>query len=181
MKRFERKTLVRVCRLALLTGTLPAAITVGGLLGFRFNLTPSEPLGLWRIKPLGRPAGVGDLVFVCPPQTDVMRQALERGYLRSGLCPSGYAPLIKTVVAIGGQRVEVRGAVSIDGTLLANSDTMKLDGEGRSLQSFAGGLIPSGDVFLCSNFRGSFDSRYFGPVPGTAVLGFAQEVLTNAP
>ncbi|MDQ0322448.1 type IV secretory pathway protease TraF [Pararhizobium capsulatum DSM 1112] len=35
--------------------------------GYRLNLTPSEPLGLWRIELLSRDVAVGDLVFVCPP------------------------------------------------------------------------------------------------------------------
>ena len=54
--------------------------------GFRINMTPSEPLGLWRIEKLQRPVAIGDLVFLCPPMTAVFAEARRRGYLRRGLC-----------------------------------------------------------------------------------------------
>ncbi|MBP1884946.1 conjugative transfer signal peptidase TraF [Sinorhizobium mexicanum] len=162
-----------------------AAIALVALTGFpggyRINLTPSEPLGLWRIVPLDGPADVGDLVFICPPDTASIREARARGYLRSGLCPGGVAPLIKTVVAVGGQRVEIAAEVTIDGRMLPTSTLAEKDGKGRPLTPFASGVVPRGQVFLHSAFAGSFDSRYFGPVPTSSILGLAQEVLTYAP
>ncbi|EJT00889.1 conjugal transfer pilin processing protease TraF, partial (plasmid) [Rhizobium sp. CCGE 510] len=47
-------------------GLFAAAAVIGG---FRLNLTPSEPLGLWRIEMAGQKIAVGDLVFICPPVT----------------------------------------------------------------------------------------------------------------
>jgi len=38
-----------------------------------------------------------------------------------------------------------------------------------------------GTLFLHSDFVGSYDSRYFGPLPAEGTLGLAQEVLTFAP
>lgn len=148
---------------------------------YRINLTPSEPLGLWQIVKLDGPAAVGDLVFVCPPRTAAMRGARSRGYLRSGLCPGGVAPLIKTVVAVGGQRVDIGIGISIDGHPVAHSALQHRDGVGRPLTPFGGGIVPAGSVFLHSSFLGSYDSRYFGPVPASGILGLAQEVLTHAP
>ena len=92
---------------ATVTAALLGAIVAAAFGGYRINLTPSQPLGLWHIVRLERAAEVGDLVFICPPQTAAIQEALSRGYLRSGLCPSGVAPLIKTVIAVAGQRVEV--------------------------------------------------------------------------
>ena len=181
MMRIDRKKLLRCSRLALLSATLPAAVLIAGLFGLRVNLTPSEPLGLWRIVPLHRPVAVGDLVFLCPPRTEVMGQAKARGYLRSGLCSSGYAPLIKTVAALAGQTVAVGLDVSIDGRQLSHSSLSQVDGRGRALLPSAGGIVPAGEVFLHSDFVGSYDSRYFGPVPANGILGLAQEVLTYAP
>ncbi|RUW96005.1 conjugal transfer protein TraF, partial [Mesorhizobium sp. M2A.F.Ca.ET.037.01.1.1] len=60
---------------------------VAWLGGLRLNLTRSYPLGLWRIEPLERPPAVGDLVFICPPDTLTFRMARERSYLGRGLCP----------------------------------------------------------------------------------------------
>lgn len=149
--------------------------------GFRVNLTPSEPLGLWRVVPLDRAAVVGDVVFICPPGTAAMREARDRGYLRSGLCPAGYAPLIKTVVGVGGQDVEVGVGVRIAGQFVPQSRVSLVDGKDRQLARFGGDVIPEGDVFVHSEFIGSFDSRYFGPIPASGILGLALEVWTCAP
>lgn len=158
-----------------------SAFALGWIGGFRINLTPSEPLGLWRIVPLDRPVAVGDVVFICPPGTATMRVARERGYLRSGLCPAGCAPLIKTVIGVGGQGVEVGVDVRIAGHSVPRSHVSVVDGMGRPLAPFGGGLIPAGYVFVHSDFIGSFDSRYFGPIPASGILGLALEVWTYAP
>ncbi|TJW00043.1 MAG: conjugative transfer signal peptidase TraF [Mesorhizobium sp.] len=164
-----------------------AAFVIGGSVvaaisgGYRINLTPSEPLGLWRIVALERPAAAGDLVFICPPQTPAMRIARERGYIRFGTCPGGVAPLIKTIIAVAGQHVEIGAGVSVDGRPIAFSDVAPRDGNDRPLTPFAGGVVPDESVFLHSPFKGSYDSRYFGPLPALSVLGLAQQVLTYAP
>ncbi|MCT9000381.1 conjugative transfer signal peptidase TraF [Chelativorans intermedius] len=149
--------------------------------GLRINLTPSYPLGVWRIVPLDREVAVGDLVMICPPSTSAFTLARQRGYLRSGLCPGWMSPLIKTVAATRGQRVEIVGAVSVDDVPLASSELRAVDAEGRALTPFAGGVVPPGHIFLHSDFAGSYDSRYFGPIPAAGVLGLAHPVLTVRP
>lgn len=177
-RRAQRANAVVLLALAaFIVGGGVAAAIVGG---FRINLTPSEPLGLWRIVPLDRAAAVGDLVFICTPQTAAMMTARERGYLRSGTCPGGVAPLIKTVVAVAGQHVEIGAGVTIDGRPVPFSDLVERDGKGRSMAPYSGGVVPAGSVFLHSSFRGSFDSRYFGPLPASGIVGLAQPVLTYA-
>ena len=149
--------------------------------GYRLNLTPSEPLGLWRIEELQRPVAVGDLVFLCPPTTAVFEEARRRGYLRRGLCPSGFAPLIKTVAALAGQRVDIPDYVLIDGRLVPASSVWRTDGEGRAVNPDPGGVVPPHHLFLHSPFASSYDSRYFGPVPDSGLLGLARPVLTFDP
>lgn len=167
---------------------IPVAVTAmssifafGWFDGYRINTTPSYPLGLWRIQPVARDVIVGDRVFICPPDNRVFRTARERGYLRPGLCPGGFGPLIKTVAATTGHRVDVNESVMIDQRPLAHSQIEKLDGQRRSISRFTGGIVPHGFVFLHSDFVGSYDSRYFGPIPKTGLLGLAEEVLTYAP
>ncbi|MBN7807746.1 conjugative transfer signal peptidase TraF [Agrobacterium rubi] len=149
--------------------------------GYRINLTPSEPLGLWRIIPLHRPVAVNDLVFICPSETAAMREARARGYLRSGFCPGGVAPLIKTVIAIAGQHVDIGDSVTVDGRTVPSSDLALCDGRGRPLTPFPSGVVPLGHVFLHSPFPGSYDSRYFGSVPASGILGLGEEVLAYVP
>ena len=110
-----------------------------------------------------------------------MELARNRGYLRDGLCAGGYAPLIKTIAATAGQRVAIGRSVSIDGVPLLQSTLIARDGKGRPLAPYPGGTVPHGEVFLHSPFAGSYDSRYFGPLPAAGILGLAQEVITYAP
>ncbi|CUX61423.1 Conjugal transfer protein TraF [Agrobacterium deltaense Zutra 3/1] len=149
--------------------------------GYRLNLTPSEPLGLWRIEALRRPAEIGDLVFVCPPATAMFEEARRRGYLRRGLCAGGFAPLIKTVTALPGQHVEITDHVVINGHPIGASTVRYTDGEGRTITPDPGGVVPSGHLFLHSSFASSYDSRYFGPVPDSGLLGLARPVITFDP
>lgn len=158
-----------------------ALLGIGWLGGFRLNLTPSYPLGLWRIIALDRPVAVGDLIFICPPDAPPFRAALERGYIRRGLCAGGFSPLIKTVAAIEGQTIEVGASVTVGRTPLPHSGLRPTDGEGRSLASYPGGVVPPGHLFLHSDFAGSYDSRYFGPITGAGLLGQARPVLTTDP
>ncbi|MCZ7497261.1 conjugative transfer signal peptidase TraF [Agrobacterium tumefaciens] len=158
-----------------------AIFAAGAIAGFRINLTPSEPLGLWRIQPLERAVAVGDLVFVCLPATGVFAEARARGYLRGGTCPTGAAPLIKMVIAVEGQRVDIGAEVHVDGLRIPQTSVVRADGRGRLLHSGRSGIVPPGNIFLYSPFSASWDSRYFGAVPASGILGLAVEVLTYAP
>lgn len=150
--------------------------------GYRVNLTPSFPLGLWRIAQLGRPVRVGDTVFICPPRdSSAVMIGRKRHYLPRGRCPSGTAPLIKTVVAAGGQVVRIVGRVVVDGRPLARSRICSRDAAGRPMTVWPGGVVPEGEVFLHSDYVGSYDSRYFGPLPASGILGLAEPVLTFTP
>ncbi|RUU24958.1 conjugative transfer signal peptidase TraF [Mesorhizobium sp. M6A.T.Ce.TU.016.01.1.1] len=174
----RRSITMFVCATGGVIGTLAAIGVIGG---FRLNLTPSEPLGLWRIDTLHRAAILGDLVFICPPAEPQLEAARQRGYLRRGLCAGGFAPLIKTVAALPGQRVDIGEDVEIDGKRLGSSRVRKTDGEGRAIDLYPGGTVPPGHLFLHSSFASSYDSRYFGPVPDSGLLGLARPVLTFDP
>ncbi|TKT46123.1 conjugative transfer signal peptidase TraF [Rhizobiaceae bacterium LC148] len=178
MPRQRRRACVTISVAAGMFGVLFAAGWSGGL---RINTTPSEPLGLWRIVPLTRSVLPGETVFVCPPDNPAMREARQRGYLRRGLCPGGFGPLIKTVIAVARQRVDVSDHIAVDGVPIRGSRIAEKDAQGRSLRHDQSRMVRPGEVYLHSGFIGSWDSRYFGPVPQSGVLGLAQEVLTYAP
>ncbi|CDZ42246.1 Conjugative transfer signal peptidase TraF [Neorhizobium galegae bv. officinalis] len=174
----HRRILQFLAGAAVVVSALAATAFAGG---YRLNLTPSEPLGLWRIEEFQRPVFIGDLVFLCPPTTAMFAEAWRRGYLRRGLCPSGFAPLIKTVAALPGQRVDITDHVLVDGRLVPASSVWRTDGEGRAINPDAGGVVPPHHLFLYSPFASSYDSRYFGPVPDSGILGLARPVLTFEP
>lgn len=168
------RPIIVMCTSLVLLGVLTG---VGLLFGLRVNLTPSYPLGLWRVEPLARDPAVGDRIFICPSPDPVFELARERGYLGRGLCPGWFSPLIKTVVAVAGQRVVVDVDIAVGGVHLPHSSVRPTDGAGRALAPFAGGIVPNGQLFVFSEFAGSYDSRYFGPVPAAGVLGLAQPLL----
>ena len=176
-----RQRKIAIGALAVGAGMLSALAAGGFWGGLRLNLTPSYPLGIWRIEPRGREPVVGDMVFICPPYMPAFAIGLERGYLPTGLCPSGTVPLIKSVVAVAGQVIGIKETIVIDGVALPNSGVRSADAEGRPLSSFADGRVPPGSVFLHSDFGGSYDSRYFGPLPADGILGLASPVYVLAP
>lgn len=174
----RRGAIVLLSALSMVVASVSAIATVGG---YRLNLTPSEPVGLWRTEALNRSAEIGDLVFVCPPATAVFEEARRRGYLRRGLCPGGFAPLIKTVAALPGQRISIGDSVEVDETMIGSSRLRKNDGQGRPLHPYCGGIVPPDHLFLHTSFASSYDSRYFGPVPDSGLLGLARPILTFDP
>ncbi len=174
-----RRRVVTVLAASLfVVGALSVTAVLGG---FRLNLTPSEPLGLWRIEETDRAMTVGDLVFVCPPQTPAFTEARRRLYLARGICPGGLAPMIKMVAALTGQLVQIGDSVSIDGTPLPSSTVRRVDGAGRPLEPYTGGTVPPGMLYLHSPYVSSYDSRYFGPIPTSDLLGLARPILTFDP
>ena len=175
----QRKVAIRIM---VFGAAIIIATSVAGFCGgLRLNLTPSYPLGIWRIEPINRVARAGDLVFICPPETAAFTLGVERGYIAKGLCPGGTGPLIKTIVGVAGQVIAVDERVIVDGAPLPNSTVRVADAEGRLLPNFTGGPVPKGFVFLHSNFGGSYDSRYFGPIPDAGILGLAVPIFVLAP
>lgn len=152
---------------------------LAGLFGLRVNLTPSYPRGLWRIVQRDGAYRTGDVVFICAPANATFALAKARGYLPRGLCAGWTAPLIKKIVAGAGQRVLIGRQVSVDGVMIDHSAVQPFDAGGRPLQAARSGRVADGDVFLVAPHPYSFDSRYFGPVPASAILGLAQPVFVN--
>lgn len=84
--------------------------------------------------------------------------------------PGEEIPLIKRVVALPGETVEVRdGQVFIDGELLEEPWTIQLGGP-----DYPSTIVPPLHVFVLGDNRpSSRDSRYFGPVPLDQIIGRA--------
>lgn len=146
-----------------------------GAVGLRFNLTASAPWGVWRIQAVD-PALIvrGTLVAACPPDLPLVALMRRRGYLSLGDCPTGVAPLLKPVGAVTGDRIRIRGGqpVEVNGVPLVNTRA-----EPGMPAWVVDTTVAPGEVWLFSSYSaGSFDSRYFGPVPVANLRGLAVPV-----
>ena len=138
-----------------------------------YNPSDSVAVGWYRVDPRGHGAAsllVGSIVLTRLP-ADAAALAAQRGYLPARI------PLLKRVGAVAPQEVCVFGAlVWIDGVPVAA--VRSADRLGRPLPSWPQcRRLQAGEIFLLSTTNpASFDSRYFGPVSTSAVIGVAHPV-----
>lgn len=160
---------------------LAFGVWVLGLLGFRFNLSRSLPLGVYRTTP-ETPAR-GSIVHVCLPR-DVAEFARARGYLGPGSCPGNVRPLGKLVLAVEGDVVTLgRDEIRVNGAPVAKSGTVSMDSRGRRLPHFPWGVrrLRRGELWLFSPYHPSaYDSRYFGPVHRSNVISVLRPLRRQA-
>lgn len=145
----------------------------------RVNFTGSLPRGLYRTRK--GPPSRGAMVIACLP-ADIGRLARERGYLWQGDCPGGAAPVGKIVSATGGDTIVLSAAgLVVNGRPIVNTRPLARDNKGRPLTHAPYGVykVAQGQLWLTSSFSPlSFDSRYFGPVPTTAVISPIEPIVT---
>jgi len=169
----------RIGVVAAVGAVLVAVVVVGvGKAGYRVNLTPSMPLGVYRVG--GGELRRGSWVEDCLPAA-VARVGLRRGYLERGWCrSSGAMAVVKIVAAIGGDVVRrTSSGVIVDGRIVSgcSGGALRVDPSGRPLSAIpARSVVPLGSVYLCGITRLSWDSRYYGPVPVGTVRGIAVPV-----
>ncbi|QOK92206.1 S26 family signal peptidase [Ralstonia pseudosolanacearum] len=144
---------------------------------FTYNPSDSVAVGWYRVDPLDHRAGslpsplpVNSIVLV-PLPAEAAALAAQRGYLPTRV------PLLKRVGAIAPQEVCIAGGiVRIDG--VPSAAVLRADRLGRPLPSWQRcRRLESGELFLLSvTNTASFDSRYFGPVAVSTVIGVAHPV-----
>jgi conjugative transfer signal peptidase TraF len=136
-----------------------------------YNPSDSVPPGWYRIGP-PESLHVGSIVLVQLP-ADAAALAAQRGYLPE------YIPLLKRIGAMSPQQVCIEKCiVRIDGIPVAGVHAT--DGRNRPLSAWQQcRRLHEGELFLLSATNpASFDSRYFGPVAVSAVIGSAQPLWT---
>ena len=157
--------------------TLASGIVLLGLLGFRFNLSPSLPVGVYRVTP--EPPVPGSVVHACLPH-DVAEFARARGYLGPGACAGNTRPIGKVVLAAAGDVVTVsREALQVNAVPVPDSRTASEDSRGRPLPHHGWGEHRLGpdELWLFSlSHQNAYDSRYFGPVRMSDVISVLQPV-----
>jgi len=141
-------------------------------IGLRWNESTSYPTGVYQLTGKSDYRR-GALILFCPPDNPALQIALERQYLRFGLCKGGFEPVIKRIVGIGGERVTFTDVISINQQQLPNTHRLQHDGFNRPLPQLDNFTLPDKTFFVISdhNPASSFDSRYYGAIPRGNVIG----------
>jgi len=154
-------------------------LIAGWVFGIRVNLTPSLPLGFY----ITSHSSNANLVEFCP-QGKAAYVSLIRQYRTAGACPDGGAPLLKPGVAFPGDEVEVSAnGIRVNGQLLPNSAGRFRDHLQRPLEPWPYGTyrVEPESVWVVSSFNSySFDSRYYGPIPNSAIRHHLRPLWTFA-
>ena len=146
---------------------LPTATSRGPALVW--NASPSVPIGLYRVVARPPPCGALAVIRLADPFRTL---AGVRGYVLASV------PIIKPIAAFDGDTVCRHGeVVTINGRIVALARNR--DAAGRPLPHWRGcRRMDSTAVFVISKRPDSFDSRYFGPVDRSQVIGLAIPLWT---
>jgi conjugative transfer signal peptidase TraF len=138
-----------------------------------WNASASAPIGLYRVRPIGR-LEVAALVVVRPPES-LAEMLAVRGYLPREV------PLIKQVLGFAGQTV-CRVGLTVTLDEIESGSARERDHLGRKLPTWQGcRKLSDGEVFLMNaDEPDSLDGRYFGPLPVSSIVGRADPLWTSA-
>lgn len=160
--------------------TALALLTLAGEAGLRLNASASVPRGAYWLSSEAPVRGA--YVAVCPPPAPIFELAERRGYLGRGRCPGGQAELIKVLAAEAGDHVRIDASgVRVGTRRWPGSAPKAIDTAGRRLPQLPATeltLGPGSVLVMSRDCALGFDSRYFGPLPSTAVTGTAVPLLT---
>lgn len=164
--------------LTALVGTLVAIGSIAYASGVRYNHTPSFDVGFYKIHKADAPWKKEQLVIFCPPDTEPFLFARDRGYISRGTCGGGkFRPMIKRVVGVEGDLVELGIMVKINGETIPNSRVRTRDSEGRPMVAYQGGIVQKAHLFLMSDENDrSYDGRYFGQIHQDRILGYVERL-----
>jgi conjugative transfer signal peptidase TraF len=137
-----------------------------------WNTSESAPIGLYRLQLVER-LSVTDLVAIRPPEP------LETFLDLNGYLPVG-VPMLKRILGLPGQTV-CRTGLTIAVDDIEVGQARERDSRGRPLPVWQGcRLLSAGEIFVMNwQSADSFDGRYFGPIPASAVIGQAIPVWTK--
>lgn len=134
-----------------------------------WNFTESVPVGLYSVE---RATPVKGDVLVLNPE------GRARDVLQTfGALPSGHLLLKHLAAAPGDTVCRNKMMITINGAVAAIARPRAHDG--RALPAWSGcrSLLP-GEIFLLAPHPASFDSRYFGVVDDSQIVGVAHPIFT---
>jgi conjugative transfer signal peptidase TraF len=174
------RTRVATLRVSLVISGAATLVWFGPVIPVGINWSSSAPLGLYsRHKPSA--IAKDDLVVVCLGSA-LASAGRARGYLPAGSCPDGTSPVLKQVISTAGDEIELRSdAILVNGRIVHRSPPRSADSLGRPLAHTPLGrrLVGAEEIWVLGVRRErSWDSRYFGAIPLSNIVGVARPLLT---
>jgi type IV secretory pathway protease TraF len=141
----------------------PLSLLTLGPAYVRLNISPSLPLGLYRLHPVARPLTRGTLVIAQVPGWSARR-----------------VPFLKPVAAVAGEWVCRRGeALVIHGEDYGPVyEAWRGEPLPAAVAAETCARVPPGHVFLATAAPSSLDSRYYGPVAVAQIAAIATPLWT---
>lgn len=142
-------------------------------LGFRWNMSPSFPIGIWKITgKFNLQQDMGKVVIFNPKGWyEFYGDGLRMGWTGKPL------PLMKRVVAKAGDQIDIsKEGVRINNELLPNSIPIFRDSKRNTLPIAESTTLSKGMIWVMSDNQKGFDSRYFGPISEELIIGVATPI-----
>ncbi len=148
---------------------------------YKFNMTASMPLGLYK-RASHAVLERGSIVAFCLPKT-VAREGFDRGYIHSGICPGHTQMLLKEVIALPGDTIIL---TSHDTVVLGHGDYLSpkklMDHNHYPVTQFIHtGIFRAIHGYWMYGFNDpihSWDSRYYGAIVAPQLRGVYHLVLS---
>jgi type IV secretory pathway protease TraF len=142
---------------------IPLSLLTVSLASVRLNISPSLPLGLYRLHPVVRPLTRGTLVIVHVPGWSART-----------------VPFLKPVAAVAGEWVcRVGQALVIHGGDYGPVyDAWRGEPLPSAIAADTCATVPPGHVFLATAAPSSLDSRYYGPIAMEQITATATPLWT---
>jgi conjugative transfer signal peptidase TraF len=148
--------------------------------GLRVNFTNSMPRGLYSTERQSS-YHTGDFVIVCLPDS-IAQEGYDRGYLEKGIsCPNRIEPLIKEIIAVPGDTVELTDTAMIVNNKPYAAPLFQFDRKGRPTHYIPRTIYPNTNTYWLYGEHDpnySWDSRYYGGVEASNIIGRAHPLFT---
>ncbi len=168
--RFKKPKLKSLKQFLLALMVLPLIFVTFKLFGVIFTYSGSVPVGFYRIIHSSVAIHSNDYVSFCLPN-NVASMGIHRGYIEKGNCNNGSQPLIKQVIAVPGDTVNVNYnlvTVTHDNLTISYSAVIQpIDKNNLTIHRY----IKNGQykltgywVYGVGDPKDSWDSRYYGQI-----------------
>lgn len=140
-----------------------SAAAIFQMMGLRINISNSAPLGIYRLESRGK-ISRGDCIAI---NTEWDKKGIELGIHKRP------HRMLKLVEGVPGDKVEyLDDLLTVNARQIPGSTIKETDSKGRKLPHPAYPYVISEDHYLAisvAHEEGAWDSRYFGPVPISAI------------